>query len=227
MSRFAVAILTALLLSVTLLGCSGDSATSSRKFEPLVYAAIGASDAVGVGAFPLDKGYVYKIRDGLRQRAEEVVLHNLGASGKRIGYVESTELPTAIEIQPNIVTIWAGPNDIIHGTDVNTFEHALSNVLYQLRTQTSALIVIANVPDLTVLPRFILDPDQDVTVARINAFNIVISRQSAAYGVPLVDLYSGGYSSNWEYVSIDGFHPSNKGHAKLAELYLDSIWQYL
>lgn len=227
MNRFIAAIITVLLLIAILLGCDGDSPTSPQKYERLVYAAMGASDAVGIGAFPLDNGYVYKIRDGLQERSEEVVLYNLGESGKRIGYIEDTELPAAIEVQPDLVTIWAGPNDIIHGTEVNKFEQALSNVLYQLRAQTSALIVIANVPDLTVIPRFIVDPDPDVTVARVTDFNIAISEQAAAYNIPLVDLYSGGYANDWEYVSIDGFHPSNKGHAKIAELFLDLIWQYL
>ena len=36
--------------------------------------AMGASDAVGIGAFPLENGYVYQIRDGLKSRANEVVL---------------------------------------------------------------------------------------------------------------------------------------------------------
>ena len=43
------------------------------------------------------------------------------------------------------------------------------------------------------------------------------------HAVPLVDLYAGGYAGNWEYVSLDGFHPSNEGHAKIAELYLEIL----
>jgi lysophospholipase L1-like esterase len=187
---------------------------------------MGASDAVGIGAFPLENGYVYKIRDGLKNRAKEVILYNLGVSGKRISYIEGTELPVAIARQPDLVTIWAGPNDIIHGNTVEEFEVPLKNVLFQLRQQTSAFIILANVPDLTQLPRFLLDPDSDVTTARISAFNTAIARQAAAYNIPLVDLFSGGYASNWEYVSLDGFHPSNKGHAKIAELYLDIILGY-
>ncbi len=221
--RFVVAIVL-LCISVSVIGC-GDSPTSPKRAR-IVYVAMGASDAVGIGAFPLENGYVYKIRDGLKKRAEEVILYNLGVSGKRIGFIEDTELPTAIAVQPDLVTIWAGPNDIIHGTPVEEFENSLKNVLQQLQQQTSAFIVLANVPDLTQLPRFLLDPDPDVTIARVAAFNIAIVNQATAHNVPLVDLFSGGYASDWSYVSLDGFHPSNKGHAKIADLYLDIILDY-
>lgn len=211
------------LVCLILSGCGSDSPTSPQRFERLVYAAMGASDAVGIGAFPLEKGYVYRIRDGLKARANEVVLYNLGVSGKRINYLESTELPTAISVQPDVITIWAGPNDLIHGVDPATFEQSLATILTQLRQSTSAIIVLANIPDLTLLPRFLIDSDPDVTVERIYAFNLAIARQADMSTVPLVDLYAGGYASNWEYVSLDGFHPSNEGHAKIAELYLDIL----
>ena len=225
MNRFRIAIAAFFLLNAGLCGCGrdADSPTSPQQPEPIVYVAMGASDAVGIGAFPLDKGYVYKIRDGLQQRFTDVTLYNLGVSGKLIAYIESTELPTAIARQPNLATIWAGPNDLIHGVATDIFEAALARVLQQLRAQSSAFIVLANIPDLTLLPRFLLAPDADVTLARVNDFNLAIARQAGAYNVPLVDLYSDAYASDWNYVSIDGFHPSNEGHAKIAELYLDII----
>ena len=211
-----------LLLSSSLLGCEKDAPSAPRRAQ-LVYVAMGASDAVGIGAFPLSNGYVYKIRDGLQGRADEVILYNLGVSGVHVSYLEEIELPTALARQPDVVTIWTGPNDLIHGTPAADFERSLSSVFAQLRRQTGAFLVMANVPDLMKLPRFLLQPDPDVTMARILAFNDAILRQTAAYRIPLIDLFAGDYAAEWEYVSLDGFHPSNKGHAKLAALYLDMI----
>jgi len=214
-----------IVLIFALIGCHNESnsPTSPSQRSRLVYAAMGASDAVGIGAFPLDQGYVYKIRDGLADFADVVDLSNFGVSGERIKYIEETELPAAIAITPDVVTLWAGPNDIIQGTDAATFETRLGRVFARLRQETSAVVVMANVPDLTILPRFVIAPDPDVTADRVNAYNQVIARQTAAYQIPLVDLYAGNYAANIEYVSIDGFHPSNKGHAKIAELYLDIL----
>lgn len=214
-------------LSLLSLGGCGKNSPTSPVFERLVYVAMGASDAVGIGAFPLDNGYVYRVRDGLKARAETVELYNLGVSGKRVSFIESTELPFALERNPNVVTIWAGPNDIIHGSSVEEFEAALARVLSQLRQSTDAIIVIANVPDMTLVPRFLIDPDPDVTIQRIAAYNDAIARQATIYSIPIVDLFGGGYATDWDYVSLDGFHPSNEGHAKIAELFLDVILRYL
>lgn len=229
MYRFTVIFLFLVVVSVGFLGCHDDSSSpiSPTQREHLVYVAMGASDAVGIGAFPLDNGYVYKIRDGLQPYATQVDLYNLGVSGERIGYIESTELPTAIARDPDVVTIWAGPNDLTGGIAVATFEASLGNVFAQLRQQSSAIIVMANIPDLLVLPRFQLFPEDDVTSERVNAYNAAIARQTSSHNIPLIDLYAGEYALNWEYVSLDGYHPSNKGHAKLAELYLEIILKYL
>jgi lysophospholipase L1-like esterase len=210
---------------VGLVSCN-DSPTSPM-FDRLVYVAMGASDAVGIGAWPLENGYVYKVRDGLRQRANEVNLHNLGVSGKRIAFIEETELPVALSCQPHVVTIWAGPNDVIAGISVEDFETSLDNILAQLRQSTTAIVVLANVPDMTLIPRFLLAPDPDVTSVRIAAYNSAIARKAAAHNVPVVDLFTGGYATDWEYVSFDGFHPNNQGHDKIAQLYLAVIMKYL
>lgn len=222
-------LLSLLLIVSGLISCQKNSSSPTTPIsqEQITYVAMGASDAVGVGAFPLEDGYVYKIRDDLLSYADRVEFENLGASGERISYYENTELPAAIAHKPDVVTIWAGPNDVGGGVDTAKFEAALERVLAALRQQSSAIIVMANVPDLTVLPFYQLFPDEDVTLARIQAYNEAIARQCAAYGVPLVDLYRGRYAENVEYVSIDGFHPSNTGHAKLAELYLEEILKVL
>jgi lysophospholipase L1-like esterase len=210
-------------------GCRNEnsSPTIPVRQELLVYVAMGASDAVGVGAFPLSEGYVYQIGDGLQVYAGRVDLNNLGESGERISHYERVQLPAALAANPHIVTIWAGPNDVGGGVEAARFEAALERIFAALRQQSSAIIIMANVPDLTVLPFYRLFPDEDVTHTRIQAYNQAIARQCKAYGVSLIDLYAGRYAENIDYISIDGFHPSDAGHKKLAELYLEKIAEFM
>ena len=123
-------------------GCLKSSSPTSPYFDRLVYVAMGASATVGIGAYPLENGYVYKIRDGLEQRANTVELYNLGVSGKRISYIENTELPFCLTRHPDVVTLWAGPNDIIHGTSVETFEASLANIFLNIGCYFSQFLLI-------------------------------------------------------------------------------------
>lgn len=63
------ALLCSLLLLFQLSGCSGSSPTR----QDILYLAVGASDALGIGASPLRNGYVYRIRDELEQQTRRNV----------------------------------------------------------------------------------------------------------------------------------------------------------
>jgi acyl-CoA thioesterase I len=213
-----------LLLSVAVAGC----ATSSRVPAPLHFTALGASDALGVGAFPPTRGYVFRIRDSVEQQAgRPVELLNLGIPAGEVGAIE-TALRTSLQAgnRPDLVTLWTGSNDVTHGADPKEFEATLHNLLQRLRGKTTALVVLANVPDLTRLPYFLEHPTPAVTTARIMAFNAAIERQALAIDAPVVHLYEQPFMEH--YVSdLDGFHPSNAGHAAIADLFLRVILPHL
>lgn len=209
-------------LAATLAGCGGSPARKSN----VLYAALGASDAVGVGADPVTKGYVYRIRDGLDERLPSVTLINLGIPGAEIDRIaESARVFLQARARPDIVTLWAGANDIIGGRLAADFEPDLGNLLARLRADTEAVIAMANVPDLTRLPRFVRRPEPAVTAERIGAFNAAIARQAQRYRVPLVDLFAQPVDP--ALVSADGYHPNNAGHARIAQLFLDTLLRAL
>ncbi|MGB7291251.1 MAG: SGNH/GDSL hydrolase family protein [Thermodesulfobacteriota bacterium] len=188
---------------------------------------MGASDAVGIGAVPLTNGYVFRIRDALEEESFNVDLRNLG-----ILAAELDEIKLAVELllsdialgivgAPDLITIWVGANDIISGVTPEEFESNLEDILIQLSEETSAFIVIANIPDLTQLPSFIENPDDDVTLERINAFNSIIESLAIEFDIPVVDLFEEPIDDM--LVSQDGFHPSNEGHQRIADLFLEII----
>lgn len=189
----------------------------------IIYTALGASDAVGVGAFPLSKGYVFRIRDDLENQGRDVELLNLGVPGADIDAIRTvSRIVLLAGMQPNLVTIWTGANDLIRGDDPGNFEEKLEDILNELRDRTSAIIVVGDLPDLTKLPKFVQDPDSDVTVERVRAFNDAIARQASNFGTSIarlseIDMFD-------ELVTdIDGFHPDNEGHKRIAERFLQVI----
>ena len=214
-----------------LVGCAPAAAPPSAGAAALAepggtfYLALGASDAAGIGAEPVTDGYVFRIQEALEERLGEAPLANLGLPGAGIEAIAAS-LDAFLEARtrPDVVTLWTGPNDLIRGDDPAAFEAELAQILGRLRAETDALVVIANVPDLTQLPRFraYQGPARDPVLARIGAFNAAIRRQAERFDVVLVDLFA--YPIEDELVSrADGFHPSNDGHRRLAEVFLAEI----
>jgi lysophospholipase L1-like esterase len=202
------------------LGCAS---AQSEPPERLVYLALGASDAAGVGAEPITRGYVYLITDELDDRLDQVFLANLGVPGASTEQLDAAlELFFETDVEPGLVTVWTGANDLIRGEDADDFEDDLEAIFERLRDRTDGVIVAANIPDLTELPRFQDEPDDDVTRERIEEFNDAIAAQAEDHDVLLVDLY--GEQVEDDLVSDrDGFHPNNEGHRQIADEFLEVI----
>ena len=220
-NRLAAPLLSALLSAIFFasIGCGGGSDSHAQ----ISYVALGASDATGVGADPINEGYVFEIAEGVRQQGYSTELLNLGIPGAEADEIKNIELEALLGVQDtaDLVTIFTGPNDIVSGRAVENFEGNIQTILSELREKTSAYIVISNIPDLTQLPRFVEEPSANVTFERVVAFNQAISRQAAVYNVPIVDSFSEPIDAF--LVSGDGFHPSNEGHELIAQRFLELI----
>ncbi len=166
---------------------------------------------------------MFRIADELDERIDQVFLVPLAIPGADTAQLEAAlERLLETEVEPDVVTLWTGANDVIRGADVDDFEAALEEILTRLRERTDGVIAVANIPDLTELPRFRDEPDEDVTRERIEAFNDAIAEQAADHDALLVDLHSEPVED--DLVSdADGFHPNNEGHRRIAEEFLAVI----
>lgn len=220
MRRTTIHVVASLLTAVlALAGCSSDSPTEPGD-QVLIFAALGASDAVGVGASPLSNGYVFLIADSL-SLDRMVDLRNFGEIGAHSFDLVARQLGTALSSNPDLVTIWTGSNDVIGGDSVGSFAADLDRILGDLAAQTEAQVFIGDLVDLTRVPRFVANPDPDVTSARVMAFNNAIAAAAGLHGAHVVPLSSIPITD--DLFSIDGFHPSNEGHRQIADAFLDAI----
>ena len=210
------------VLAVALLGgCGGGGSSGAPSRWALVYTAIGASDAVGIGAVPLSNGYVPTLSRTMSAAGFATTLNNLGISGARVGDMVDEELPDALASDPDVVTVWTGANDLIGGDDPDAFALALRGLLGQLVDGTDATVYVGNLPDLTQAPLFRDGSDPDVTQARVDAYNARIAQAVADTGCVLVLLSTVELTEDLTW--IDGFHPSNEGHALLADVFWEEI----
>ena len=93
---------------------------------------------------------------------------------------------------------------------------------HDLRLPISAVVVIANLRDLTKLSRFCEQPSPVVTLDRVMAFNKAIAQEATDLKVPVIDLFA--QASSGKLVSdLDGFHPNNEDHQEIALLLLEVI----
>ena len=203
-----------------LLACA--KGPKDRQIE-FVYLALGASDATGVGALPLTEGYVYLIKAELDRRMPGVFLLNLGIPGARIDLIkEQIRLAAQARYKANVVTLWTGGNDLVHGDDPKRFQEDLRFILQHLRKDISKTIVVANLPDLTQLPRFRQSPNPVVTAERVRQFNQAIATEARAIDAPMVDLFAQPVRQDLVF-DADGFHPNDAGHRELARLFLEKM----
>jgi lysophospholipase L1-like esterase len=222
MKSRALAVLVVFLLTLAT-SVSGVVSPVGVVPDRLFYVALGASDAVGIGAIPIDRGYVFRIEDALDARLPTVDLLNLGIPGAMADDIfRVLELVLRIGIQPDLVTLWTGANELIGGEDPAVFEAELEAILAELTIRTDALVVIADLPDLTRLPRFVAEPRASVTPERVADFNQAIDRQALAAGALLVRLSQLPITDDLSS-DLDGFHPSTEGHLQIAQAFLAVI----
>lgn len=200
---------------------------SGRAAAPSVHVALGASDAVGVGATrPTSDGWVPLVTAGLPEGTQLV---NLGVSGSTLADVLADQLPVALDASPRWITVWPGPNDFRNGVPLATFAQQLEQLLAALAPpdlNQSRTIAVVTLPDLRTLPSFARS-DAATLDARVREWNAVIAEVVARHApyATLVDLagLSAEFVANPEYVSGDGFHPSSAGYRRLADLTLDTL----
>ncbi|HJT22427.1 MAG TPA: SGNH/GDSL hydrolase family protein [Nitrospira sp.] len=187
-----------------------------------VYLALGASDAAGVGATPQTEGYVYLIERELERRLPNVILMNLGVPGAGVALIEEeARVADQQRTQADLVTLWAGANDLIQGADVRRFQEEFRIILVVLR-RISKIIAVANLPDLTMLPHFRANPNPDVTADRVAAFNRAIELETLAAKATLVNLFAVPLRAEWIFGG-DGLHPDNDGHRIIADEFLRAL----
>ena len=187
------------------------------------YVALGASDAVGVGATdPRTGSWPSRVAARL---PEGSVYTNTGVSGSLAGQAAREQLPQALAARPTLVTVWLAVNDIIARLPPDEYARDLSSVIDPLVVSTEARVFVGGVPDLRAVPAF-ADVDKAALGQLVAAYNFAITGVAARYGarVVVVDLFTGSAELvTSATVTADGLHPTDRGYQLIADRFVEAM----
>jgi len=176
------------------------------------YVAIGDSFTEGLhdpapgGAY---RGWADRVADVLAVGNPEFTYANLAIRGKLLDEVITEQLPRAVELAPDLVSLAAGGNDILRGTDVDTlaaqFEPAVAKLV-----ATGCRVVIFTGFDPRIFPVIRL------LRGRIAAYDMHLRGIADDYGCDLVNLWSMRVLNDPRLWSPDRLHLTAEGHRRVA-----------
>lgn len=214
------AFISLLLTPLLCVGCAHPTATAGGRASPLVYAAVGDSTGLGLGARD-GGGYVARLFALIERKRPGSTLINLSVAGATTSDAVNKQLPRLGGTRATLVTVCVGLNDLLHGRDVKQFAENYETLVARL-VQLDRLVVVANLPDVASAPAMRGKADEAFRI-RLGQFNKVIEDVARRRGLPLVDLYKPGGQTippRPEEFSSDGLHPSDLGYARWA----DAMW---
>ena len=209
-------------------GCS-DGGGDGRPPEPIVYVAVGASDSVGVGADdPASQAWPEVFRKSL---PATTTFTNVAVSGATTEDALRDQVPKAVALEPDLVTVWLNVNDLRRLVPPDAYGDRLTRLVRQLRRGGETTVLVANTPELDSLPAFRAGPLAGVgslVEAQVDRYTEEIDDVVDAEGAVLVDLHGpseraeadGTFAS---LVSADGFHPNAAGYARVAASFADAF----
>ena len=207
------------------MGCNRESEIQKTPDKPMtvgpiVYVALGDSTGSGVGA--REGGYVVRLFKRLVERRPGSRLTNLCVSGATTSDLLRDQLERGVAMDPDLVTVGIGINDIGHGLTLEQFSKNYEEILSTLREKTRAQIVVTNIPDVSSAPR-IPGSLRHQYQQQIMRYSRRLEEIAARHGATVFDVYTITHvelASHPEYFSADGFHPSDDGY----ELWATQMW---
>ncbi len=145
---------------------------------------------------------------------------NLGVNGFTSRDLVEIELPKLAALEPDVVTLLIGVNDVVQDVPVSTYEDNVVRILPELVTLVGAdHIVVVTIPDYTVTPQGGAFGDRGQQSAGIRANNALMTQLATGFGITVVDIYDISLEAGRDrsLVASDGLHPSGIQYARWVE----------
>jgi lysophospholipase L1-like esterase len=168
----------------------------------------GLEDPDGSGGY---RGWANRLAERLSELQGGLLYANLGVRGKRSREILKEQLGPALEMKPDLATLFAGSNDMIErGFDAGALREDVAQIQRAL-IAAGAVVLTFTLPDLTGVM-----PIGRLLSGRVRAMNDALKQASAATGARLIDFAAESVGSDPRLWTEDRFHVNAEGHARIA-----------
>jgi len=185
-----------------------------------VLVVLGDSTGAAVGASDIGHGYPRLIARALSEAVSRPVqLHVLSVSGARVRDVRNLQLPRLPTLDPDLVLIVVGANDVTHLTGRRAARRDLRAVIHGC-AQTGATVVVAGIPAMGTTRR-VAEPLRSVLGWIGHRLDRVWHDETASGSALRVELAAetgSAFAADPSLFSADRFHPADAGYAIWADV---------
>jgi lysophospholipase L1-like esterase len=185
------------------------------------YVAIGDSQTEGLNDGDEVSGYcgwADRLAAMLADAEPTLVYANLAVRGKNAGAVRAEQLDAALALEPDLVTVMAGMNDLVRpGFDAVGVAAELE-AMFAALSASGARVVTFTFPDIAKIAPLVrrLRP-------RLLDFNERIREAAEKHGVTVVDAIAYPVTCDQRLWSSDRIHATPLGHATIAAAAADAL----
>ena len=180
----------------------------------LRYVALGDSHTEGVGDGDDDtglRGWADRLADRLAATGARVEYANLAVRGRLARQVREEQLAAALEMRPDVATVFAGVNDVIRsGYDAEAVVGHLEAMFAEL-TATGARVATLTFPDIARIA-----PLTKPLLPRVLDFNERVRAAADRHGVVVADVAAHEVATDRRLWATDRLHCTPLGHERIA-----------
>lgn len=175
---------------------------------------IGDPEAASPGGF---RGWADRVAEVLSEQNEDFAYANLAIRGRLLDQILAEQVPAAVELRPDLVTLSAGGNDIIRpNTDPDDVASRLEAGIDKL-LQQNATIVLFNGPDIGMTP--VLGRMR----GKVAIYNENLRAIALKHDLVVADMWALKELKDPRMWAPDRLHFSPVGHHTIARMVLEAL----
>lgn len=163
------------------------------------------------------RGWADRVAEELSNGVPDFAYANLAVRGQLLQQVVGTQITPALALNPDLVSIQAGGNNLLHpGADPDKLAALLEAAVVRLRSQGVTVVIFAG-PDAgrsTVMGQF---------RTKIAIFNENMRSIAEHHDALIADLWAMTQLHDSRMWSVDRLHPSAMGHHEVAAMVLNTL----